>query len=126
MDVSNRLRRVEVCQVRRMEEKVMQVKMEQVEEVMFGPRDDRPMLWPHNDALVVTVAIARAWVSRTFVDTGSSVNIMYYNYLRELNMRAQLQPPIWSFFGFSGEILVPIGTISLLSPREVPRLELKE
>lgn len=61
-----------------MEDDVMQVKEELAMEVSFGPRDDRSMLWPHNDVLVIT-DVAEIWVTRTIVDTGSSVNVMYYD-----------------------------------------------
>lgn len=47
------------------------------------------------------------------MDTGSSVNIMYYDCLKQLDLGMELQPPGGSLFGFSGEMVVPIGTISL-------------
>lgn len=48
-------------------------------EITFGPQYDRALLKPHNDAVVITVDVAEAWVAWTFVDTGSSVNIMFYD-----------------------------------------------
>lgn len=69
-------------------------------EVTFGSQDDRSMLRPHNDALVVTLDVAGVWVASTFEDTESSVNVMYYDCLKQLDMNAKLQPPTDSLFGF--------------------------
>lgn len=82
-------------------------------EITFGQQDDRALLRPHNDALVVTIDVAGAWVARTFVDTGSSVNIMYYDCWTQLEIESNLQPPTGSLFRFSREMVVPVGTIRL-------------
>lgn len=103
----------------------MQVEFEQTREVSFGPRDYRSMLRSHNDALVITIDVAGVWVTRTFVDMGSSVNTMYYDCLKQLDMEAQLQPPTESLFEFSGEMVVPVGTSSLPVTGEALQPKLK-
>lgn len=57
----------------------MEVKIGEAVPILFGSEDDRPMLRPHNDTLVITTYIAGVWVARSFVDTWSSVN---YHVLR--------------------------------------------
>lgn len=51
-------------------------------EVSFGSRDDRTMLHPHNDALVIMVEVAGVWVTCTFVDNKSLIDIIYYECLK--------------------------------------------
>ncbi|XP_073047640.1 uncharacterized protein [Primulina eburnea] len=43
----------------------------------FGPDDMKGVMAPHNDALLVTLTIANYDVARIFVDTGSSVNVLF-------------------------------------------------
>lgn len=52
-------------------------------------------------------------MTRNFVDTRSSVNIMYYDFWAQLEIESDLQPPMGSLFGFSGEMVVPVGTVHL-------------
>lgn len=69
-------------------------------EISFGPQDDRCMPRPHNDALVIIANVAGTWVARTFVDTGSLVNIMYYDCLKLLNMDIELRRREDPYLGF--------------------------
>lgn len=62
---------------------------------------------------MITTNVAGTWVERTFVDTGCSVNILYYDCLKQLDLDVELQPPGGSLFGFSSEMVMPIGTVSL-------------
>lgn len=71
------------------------------------------LLRPHNDALEIIADVVGVLVSRTFVDMGSSVNIIYYDCWTQLGLDAELQPPAGSLFGFSGEMIMPIRTIYL-------------
>lgn len=84
--VSNQERKSTMRQVRRMEEEIMEIQSGEGSEITFGPQDDRALLRPHNNALVITIDVEGAWVARTFVDTGSSVNIMYYDYWTQLEI----------------------------------------
>lgn len=60
-----------------MDEKIIEVQHDEGPEITFGLQDNRALLRPHNDALVITIDIVRTWVAWTFVDNGSSINIMY-------------------------------------------------
>lgn len=59
---------------KRTEVDVIKVK---VVEVSIGSWDDRTMLHPHNDALVIMVDVAGVWVTCSFVDNESLIDIMY-------------------------------------------------
>lgn len=111
--ISNRARKLVIRKAQRREKDVMEVETEEVVEISFGPQDDRFMIRPHNDTLVITADVAGMCLARTFVDTGSSVNIMYYDCLKQLNLGMELQTPVGSLFGFSGEMVMPIGTVCL-------------
>lgn len=84
---------------------------EEIEEISFGWKYERTIIRPNNDALVVATDIIGVWVARIFIDTGSSVNVMYYDWLKQLHMETQLQPPMGCFFGFAGEVVVPVGIL---------------
>lgn len=85
--VSNRERKATMRQVRRMEEEIMEIQSGEGPKITFGLQDDMALLRPHNNALVITIDVAGAWVARTFVDTGSSVNIMYYDCWTQLEIK---------------------------------------
>jgi len=45
--------------------------------ITFSDADTHVILFPHNDALVVTMHIGNCRVSKIPIDVGSSVNILY-------------------------------------------------
>lgn len=80
-------------------------------EITFGPQDDRALLRPHNNVLVMKIDVARVWVALTFVDMGTYVNVMYFDCWSHLAIEIELQPPMGSLF--SGEMILPVGTVCL-------------
>ncbi|XP_057787896.1 uncharacterized protein LOC131005100 [Salvia miltiorrhiza] len=82
-------------------------------EISFGPKDERPLIHPHTNALVCTVELALCLVHRTFVDTESSVNILYQDCLEAVNINAQLKQTTDPLYGFPGEMVMPAGQIEL-------------
>lgn len=92
--ISNREWKTTIRQVQRLEEELIEIRVEEGVEITFGPHDDKALLWPYNDALVVTIDVAEAWIAQTFVDTGSSINIMYVDCWIETD----LQPLMRSLF----------------------------
>ncbi|XP_042423390.1 uncharacterized protein LOC122011007 [Zingiber officinale] len=46
-------------------------------EINFGPKDLEGIEIPHDDALIIKAVIANYIIRRTFIDTGSSVNIIF-------------------------------------------------
>ncbi|XP_074570551.1 uncharacterized protein LOC141827208 [Curcuma longa] len=90
--------------------------------IQFGPRDLEGVSLPHDDALVIRATIANYDVARIFIDTGSSVNVLYKDAFNRMQIdRDQLQPMTTSLFGFSGHEVRPLGQIQLpLSLGEEP------
>lgn len=52
-------------------------RMEEDPIISFGPVDLEGVTIPHEDALVINTTIANYDVARMFVDSGSSVNILF-------------------------------------------------
>ncbi|XP_073138648.1 uncharacterized protein [Henckelia pumila] len=82
--------------------------------ISFGPKDLRDVLAPHNDALVVTVTIVNYDVTRIFVDSGSSVNILFKGTLDQINIEGcELESMSTPLYGFTGHAIRPMGKIDL-------------
>ncbi|XP_074577531.1 uncharacterized protein LOC141833939 [Curcuma longa] len=80
----------------------------------FGPQDLEGVETPHDDALVVHATIANYNVARVFVDTGSSVNIIFLKAFAQMQIdKADLSPMTTSLFGFTGNEVRPLGQITL-------------
>ncbi|KAM1093438.1 hypothetical protein ACFX2B_008443 [Malus domestica] len=82
--------------------------------ICFYPEEERGIIYPHNDPLIVEAHIANFEVRRILVDTGASVNIMFAEAFRALNVAEHLLDrsisPLISFFG---DIVQPLGSIHL-------------
>lgn len=82
--------------------------------ITFSAEDYEGVLLPHNDALVVTMAIANHNIHRILVDTGSSANMLYKSTFDLMRIdRGKLIPVRYPLVGFSGEQVMPIGAIEL-------------
>ncbi|XP_031111915.1 uncharacterized protein LOC116015888 [Ipomoea triloba] len=69
---------------------------------------------PHRDALVITLDINNVIVHRVLVDTGSSVNVIYYDTFTKLGLsRKQLTQVRTPLSGFTGDSIETEGSISL-------------
>lgn len=70
----------------------------------FGPNDLKGVIGPHNDALIIHALIANYNVGKVFMDTDSSVNILYWTVLEQMEIKLvdDLQSISTSLFGFSG------------------------
>ncbi|CAA0840081.1 Unknown protein, partial [Striga hermonthica] len=83
--------------------------------ISFNAEDAEGVVLPHNDALVITAEVAGFDVKRVFIDTGSSVDVMFYDCFvqinRELNM--DLKPVTTALYGFNGGEVMPMGEVSL-------------
>ncbi|KAL8543946.1 hypothetical protein ACS0TY_004479 [Phlomoides rotata] len=56
----------------------------------------------HNDALVITTDIADFDVTRIFVDTGSSYDIMFLECFKKMDLNVKLEPIETTLYGFAG------------------------
>ncbi|CAA0834278.1 Unknown protein, partial [Striga hermonthica] len=93
------------------------IEVQQVEKngpvMNFGPADMGEVERPHNDALMITAQISGYEVQRIFVDTGSSVNVIFYNCLKRMELYIELSPLHTSLFGFNGSEVAPLGETTL-------------
>ena len=73
------------------------------------------MHYPHEDSLVVTTKIANSLILRMLMDNGSAVNILYYDTYQKVGLtRADLNPTTSPLYWFSGDHVIPEGTIKLV------------
>lgn len=63
---------------------------ENVPVISFGPRDLQGISLPHNDALVIQAKVAGYDVRRVFVDSGSSVNVIFQEALDQMNLEGYI------------------------------------
>ncbi|KAM1161506.1 hypothetical protein ACFX2B_000597 [Malus domestica] len=82
--------------------------------ICFYPEEERGIIYPHNDPLIVEAHIANFEVRRILVDTGASVNMMFAEAFRALNVAEHLLDHSFSpLISLSGDIVQPLGSIHL-------------
>ncbi|XP_042437098.1 uncharacterized protein LOC122023071 [Zingiber officinale] len=82
--------------------------------ISFGPQDLEGLELPHDDALIIKAVIANRRVARVFVDTGSSINVLFISAFEEMQIDAsELQPVATSLYGFTGNEVKTMGQIKL-------------
>ncbi|XP_057791001.1 uncharacterized protein LOC131008120 [Salvia miltiorrhiza] len=81
--------------------------------ITFGAEDLRTLMYPHDDALVIMADIAGCIVHRVFVDSGSAVNILYWECLQNMGIDVHIEPTNAPLFGFGGEMVMPLGYVEL-------------
>ena len=110
--------------VHHLEEKPAKSSKLETEEITFTNADERWVHHPHNDPLVITTTIGNMNVHRTFVDNGSSVDILYLRAYEQMRLGLhQLTPTPTPLYGFTGDSLTPVGSIKLaLTVGTYPRI----
>ncbi|KAM1873695.1 hypothetical protein ACFX13_007501 [Malus domestica] len=74
--------------------------------ICFYPEEERGIIYPHNDSLIVEAHIANFEVRRILVDKWASVNIMFVEAFRALNVAEHLlDRTISSLISFSSDIV---------------------
>ncbi|KAK1413102.1 hypothetical protein QVD17_34866 [Tagetes erecta] len=82
--------------------------------ITFDEDDLEHIQDPHHDGLVVTLCIANCYVRRILVDGGSSVNIIQWEALKQMNiLEKDIVPRSTVLVGFSGETKKTMGEITL-------------
>ncbi|XP_042425784.1 uncharacterized protein LOC122013594 [Zingiber officinale] len=77
-------------------------------QISFGPSYLEGVEIPHDDALIIRTVIANHTIHRTFVVTGSSVNIIFKKAFDQLQIdRNELLPMATSLYGFTGNEQLP-------------------
>ncbi|CAA0823046.1 Unknown protein, partial [Striga hermonthica] len=94
------------------------VEVQQVDEggpvMNFGPKDVGEVEKPHNDALMITAQVSGYKVQIVFVDIGSSVNVIFYDCLKRMELDIELTSLHTSLFGFNGSKFTPLGETMLV------------
>ncbi|KAB2600650.1 hypothetical protein D8674_038528 [Pyrus ussuriensis x Pyrus communis] len=82
--------------------------------ICFYPKEERGIIYPHNDPLIVEAHIANFDVRRILVDTGASVNIMFAEAFKTLNVAEHLlDHSVSPLISFSGDVVQPLGSVHL-------------
>ncbi|XP_073153808.1 uncharacterized protein [Henckelia pumila] len=80
----------------------------------FGPEDLKGVSRNHNDALVIRAMVANYDVARIFVDSGSSVNVLFQEAINQMDLgQYKMEPVVTSLFGFMGYAIQPVGLVHL-------------
>ena len=70
---------------------------------------------PHDDPLVIRAVVANRTIHRVLVDNGSSTDIIFASVFDHMGIgREKLEPVSTHLLGFSGEKVLPLGSIQLV------------
>ena len=70
---------------------------------------------PHDDPLIVRAVVANKTVHRVLIDNGSSAGIIFASAFDKMGIgREKLEPVNTHLWGFSGEKVLPLGSIQLV------------
>ena len=82
--------------------------------IAFTSDEARMIRRPHDDALVITLAIANCEVKRILVDNGSSTNVLFFSALMMMEVdKSQIERMHVILMGFNGESTQAAGMIRL-------------
>ena len=83
--------------------------------ITFSDSDLEGCQHPHDDPLVVRAIVANKTVHRVLVDNGSSADIIFASAFDKIGIgRERLEPVNTHLRGFSGEKVLPLGSIQLV------------
>ena len=83
--------------------------------ITFSDSDLEGCQHPHDDPLVIRAVVANKTVHRVLVDNGSSTDIIFASAFDKMDIeRAKLEPVSTHLRGFSGEKVLPLGSIQLV------------
>ena len=83
--------------------------------ITFSNSDLEGCQHPHDDPLVVRAVIANKTVHRVLIDNGSSADIIFVSAFDKMGIgREKLEPVNTYLRGFSGEKVLPLGSIQLV------------
>ena len=83
--------------------------------ITFSDSDMEDCQHPHDDPLVIRVVVASKTIHRVLVDNGSSADIIFASAFDKMGIgREKLKPDNTQLRGFSGERVLPLGSIQLM------------
>ncbi|XP_052209219.1 uncharacterized protein LOC127812736 [Diospyros lotus] len=92
---------------------VMEVR-EDKEPITFTPADRGDIILPHDDPMVISAVIAKHPISRILVDSGSSINLIYWNCFEQMHISQDRLKKVSSpLYNFTGEAVSVAGSVQL-------------
>ena len=90
--------------------------------ITFSDSDLEGCQHPHDDPLVIRAVVANKTIHRVLIDNGSSADIIFALTFDKIGIeREKLEPVSTHLRGFSGEKVLPVGSIQLvLTLRDPP------
>ena len=83
--------------------------------ITFSDSDMEGCQHPHDDPLVIRAVVANKTIHRALVDNGSSPDIIFASAFDKMGIgRGKLEPVNAYLRGFSGERVLPLGSIQLV------------
>ena len=83
--------------------------------ITFSDSDLEGYQHPHDDPLVVRVVVANKTIHRVLIDNGSSADIIFASAFDKMDIGREKLDPVNTYLrGFSGEKVLPIGSIQLV------------
>ena len=83
--------------------------------ITFSDSDMEGCQHPHDDPLVIRVVVANKTIHRVLVDNGGSADIIFTSAFDKMGFgREKLEPDNTHLLGFSGERVLPLGSIQLV------------
>ena len=83
--------------------------------ITFSDSDLEGCQHPHDDPLVVRAVVANKTIHRVLIDNGSSANIIFASAFDKMGIgKEKLEPVNTHLRGFSGEKVLPLGSIQLV------------
>jgi len=87
---------------------------ENEEPITFTPADRGDIILPHDNPMVISTVIAKHPINRILVDSGSSVNLIYWNYFEQIHIsHDQLKKMSSPLYSFTGEAVPVVGPVQL-------------
>lgn len=83
-------------------------------DMSFGLEDDKTLLQPHDDALIITAEVERYEVKCIFKDTRAAENVIFESCLKQKSVNKPLKVVTTTLHGFVGEVVILKGSIDLM------------
>ncbi|CAL8993945.1 unnamed protein product [Prunus brigantina] len=84
------------------------------EPITFSEEEEKGIIFPHSDPMIIKADIADFDVGRILIDTGSSVNVLFADAFNGLGIDPQgLNKEITPLLSFLGDVVEPIRSIQL-------------
>lgn len=83
-------------------------------EISFRVKDDRSLVHPYENALLISVELERYEIKRVFVDTGATVNVIFEDCFNRMDIQKPLGGVTIALHGFIGDSVMSLGSIDLM------------